>query len=117
MKGSPEPKIIKVDANRAKLYHDTVLGTIKASDLVKEHGFSKSAAHRYMKKVRDGVPVNQAARMRGRPCRLDPETCVWIKSQIEAREKVQMAPIAGDCDTKHSIGKLSAKAYKDRTSD
>ena len=76
MKGSPEPKIIKVEANLAKLYHDIVLGIIKAADLVKEHGFCKSAAHRYMKKVRDGVPVDQAARIRGRPCRIDPEKCV-----------------------------------------
>jgi hypothetical protein len=112
MHGSTKPKIIKTDETKVKLYNDILLGKISAVDLIKSGAFKKSTAYNYVKLVRARVPLFEVARKPGKPSRLDPDTCDWIKAQIEEREKMDMAPIAGGCDVDNSIGQLISEGIK-----
>ena len=112
MRSSSKPKIIKTDEARVKLYNDIFLGNVDAAYLMKNYGYTRATAYRHIKAVRARVQFHQFARKRGRPSRLNPDTCDWIKAQIEEREKMDMAPIAGGCDVDNSIGQLISEGIK-----
>lgn len=112
MKVASTEKKVKVNKIKVKLYDEVFSGKKTAADLVNNYGFTKRSAYRYIHQVLEGTPVEKVARLPGKPCRIDAETCYWIKAQIEEREKMEMAPIAGGCDEPNSIGQLISEGIK-----